>query len=81
MMATTARMLDGRTILNLKYTQHYDYCTIILLLETCKMGTVHDHGELKMDEHYRAIFRIFLFQTLGQFIVSLPLTLLCPGRS
>ena len=43
------------------------------------MGTVHDHGELKMDEHYRAIFRIFLFQTLGQFIISLPLTLLCPG--
>ena len=45
------------------------------------MGTVHDHdhGELKMDEHYRAIFRIFLFQTLGQFIISLPLTLHCPG--
>ena len=28
---------------------------------------------------YRAIFRIFLFQTSGQFIVSLPKTLLCPA--
>ena len=73
--------LTGRTILNLKYTQHYDYCTIILLLETCKMGTVHDHGEWKMDEHYRAIFRIFLFQTLGQFIISLLGLCFVPVRS
>ena len=38
-----------------------------------------ENGKWMSITEYRTIFRIFLFQTLGQFIISLPLTLLCPG--